>query len=421
MLKRIVTYAAGEAGVKSIGFLLLPLYSHLIRPEEYGILGFLNAFVAFLPFVFTLYYLYGYVRFSVEEDERTQVSTFLVMGAGLNIFFVISSIAVYLLLSQYYPVAWYYFMLSIMALATLYVFQVMQMYHRSKSQASQYVRYSIFYVLSGAVFNVTLLVGLDDNVLAMLLSGLVVNTIASFVAYRKLKSIFLWEQVSWELMKRVLHYTVLLVPGAVSLLLFSQTDKIMLAGTVPNSMLGVYTMAFVLGLSMSYLGSALFMSVQPLFYEFAKDGNYEKIEQNFRVFLLLLGAGLVLVMGVIKVAYLIISPSYAGGEHIAILIALAYTLMTTAQFFELHLTYIRQTSLVSAVYGVGGLCNVFLLYFMIGSAGIGGAALALLISAGIIACMMYVMAQKHYPISYRRRDIMGFGLFIFALAGVLVW
>jgi O-antigen/teichoic acid export membrane protein len=421
MLKRLITYAAGEAGVKSVGFLLLPLYSHLILPEEYGILGFLNAFVAFLPFIFTFYYLYGYIRFSLEEDDQTYISTFLMMGMGLNLFFILMSIAVYFLLSQYYFVEWYYFMLCVMALAALFVFQIMQMYHRSKNQATEYVKYSTLYVLFGSVCNVVLLIMLVDNVLAMLVSSLVVNMFASIMAYRKLRAHWRLDLVSLELIKRVLRYTVMLVPGAVSLLLFSQMDKIMLAGVVSNTTLGVYTMAFVLGLSMSYLGSALFMSVQPTFYELAKANRQDELEKNFRIYLLLLGGAVLLVMGVIKIAYFLIDLRYSGGEQIAMLVALAYSLMSAAQFFELHLTYIRRTSLVSLIYGIGGVLNIVLLYIMIRSDGIYGAAIALLLSAAIIVCSMYLMAQRHYRINYRSSDLMGFGLLIMLLTGVTLW
>ncbi|PTB85843.1 hypothetical protein C9925_02480, partial [cyanobacterium G8-9] len=92
MIKKLLTYSFGEMVVKGISFLALPLYSYLISPEEYGILGILSSLTSFLPFIFTLYYLYAYVRFSVDVEDEELLSTYFYMGLFLNIFYFISAI-----------------------------------------------------------------------------------------------------------------------------------------------------------------------------------------------------------------------------------------------------------------------------------------------------------------------------------------
>jgi len=388
---------------------MLPVYSHLITPDSYGILGVLNSLVAFLPFILTLYYLYGYVRFSINEQSEKLISTFIAMGFILNIFFVLASAGLYFALLQYhYSIELIYFLIAVCALASLFVFQILQMFHRSRQMAGRYIRFSVLYTILGTFFNLSFLVFLNDKVLAMLLSNLITNIIVSAIAFIVMKKMLRFKHISWKLSRQVLQYTIPLVPGAVALLLFSQADKLILFQYVSSSKLGIYTMAFTLGLSMSYLGNALFMSYQPMFYANAAENDSAKLKDGLKHNSFLLIAGLILVLILIKTAYLFISQQYVSGEPFAMVIAVAYSLMAYAQSLELHLTYIKHTSIVSLVYGMGGIINVLLLLWLVPFMGNIGAALSLLLSASIIAVLMYFLAQKYYYVPYDRGIIYGF-------------
>lgn len=406
MVKKLLTYITGEISIKAIGFLMIPLYSHLITPQEYGILGFLNALVAFLPFILTFYYLYGYVRFSLDNQPKEILSTFIAMGLGLNLFFMGASIGIYFTaLRHYYTIEWVYFVLAISASATLFAFQILQMHHRAQQMATQYLRLSLLYAIATALLNITFLVWFSDKVLALLLSGLLTNILASLIAIIILRNSLSLQHISWKLSRNILRYTIPLVPGAISLLLYSQADKLILFRYVSSAELGIYTMAFTLGLSMSYLGSALFMSYQPLFYTHAVEKTPDKSLEGFKKSLLMLLGGLILVLFIIKIAYLLIDNRYAEGEMYAMIIAIAYSMIAFAQLLELHLTYLQKTGMVSLVYTIGGILNIVLLYFLIQDFGGLGASLSLLISSSTMAFLMYFLGQKYYYLPYDRKSL----------------
>ncbi len=421
MIKKILIYVTGEMSIKAIGFLMLPVYSHLISPNEYGILGVLNAMVAFLPFIFTFYYLYGYVRFSVQKQSVEMVSTFVAMGFVLNLFFIVISIGLYYtILRFHYPTEFMYFLFAITATASLFIFQILQMYHRAAQMAERYLRFSLLYAVLTTLLNITLLLWLKDKISAILLSGVFANIIVSIVAFIFMKELIDIKQISWQLSKKVLAYTIPLVPGAIALLLYSQADKLILFQYVSAPELGIYTMAFTLGLSMSYIGSALFMSYQPMFYAHASDNSSEKLTEGLKHTVFLLLGGLILVLMMIKVAYLLINERYASGEPYAMIIALAYSLLAFTQLLELHLTYIQRTSIVSFVYSIGGIFNVVLLYFLVQKLGGFGASLSLLLSACSMAILMYFLAQKHYYLPYNRLIIYFYFFVIAVLFGGII-
>jgi O-antigen/teichoic acid export membrane protein len=419
MIKKILTYSVGEVLVKGISFLAVPLYSHLILPSEYGTLGFLNSLVSFLPFIFTFYYLYAFVRFSVEEEGETLLSTYFYMGLFLNIFYFLSAFTIYYFFVQRYQIALKYFSLSVLASSMIYLFQVLQMYYRSKGLARSYIKLSVFYSIVGLSLNFICLLLFKDNVLAMLVSSVITSLIVSVIAYVAIRKMIYWDKFDIKLVKKILYYSAPLVPGAIALLLFSQSDKIILLNYVTKDQLGVYTLAFTLGLSMSYIGSAFFMSYQPLFYEKVSYGYAEKIVDQFWKNIVFILSGLILSFLVIYFAYQFIDSRYLGGLRIALLIAVSYSMITFAQMMELHLTYTKKTAIVSLVYGVGGLVTVIFLMLLIPRLGIMGAAFSLLFGSVLISLLMFSAAQKFFYVPYNNMIVFLFYLIIFGFGWML--
>lgn len=419
MIKKLLTYSVGEVLVKGISFLAVPLYSHLILPHEYGILGFLNALVSFLPFIFTLYYLYAYVRFSVDTPDEVLLSTYFYMGIFLNLFYLSGALILYNVVIKYYDIAFKYFFLSILGSSLIFMFQILQMHYRSKGLAKNYIKNSIFYTLFGLSLNFIFLMLFNDNVLAMLLSSMLTALAVSLVAFWLLRTYISWTKYDIVLMKRILSYSTPLVPGAIALLLFSQSDKLILVGYATKEELGIYTFAFTLGLVMSYIGSAFFIGYQPIFYEKIASQEYDDIIQQFKKNVFLIICALLLSWVGIWVAYQFVDLKYRAGLPISLMIALAYGFVTFAQMMELHLTYKKKTGMVSLVYGIGGVVTVVFLYIFIPLFGVEGASYSLFLGAMIISSLMYIMAQRHLYVDYNKTILILLYL-IFCILGIVI-
>lgn len=421
MIKKILTYSFGEILVKGSAFLAIPLYSHLILPIEYGTLGFLNALVAFLPFIFTLYYLYAFVRFSVETEEKQLISTFFYLGIFLNIFYLISALIVYSVFIKYYDIALKYFILSILGSSLVFVFQILQLYYRSKGSSKSYIRISVSYSLVGLSLNFLFLLLLDDNVLAMLLSSMSTSIIATLFAYKILFHNIKWKLFDLSLVAKILKYSIPLVPGAVALLMFSQSDKIILVNYISKEELGIYTLAFTIGLSMAYIGSAFFMAYQPIFYDKLSKGLFDEIKNDYWKILIFLLLALLLSFLAIFIVYQFINIKYIEGFKLSLIIALAYCFVAFSQIMELHLTYMKRTSIVSLVYGFGGILTISTLFILIPLLGTKGAALSLFLSAFLISVFMYNIAQRYLFISYNKFYVVSFYLFTLSVGGFITW
>jgi len=179
-------------------------------------------------------------------------------------------------------------------------------------------------------------------------------------------------------------------------------------------------LAFTLGLSMSYIGSAFFMSYQPLFYEKISQNLSLEIEHQFWKNIAFILSALFLSFMVIYIAYYFVDSKYSGGLEYALIIALAYSFITFSQMMELHLTYIKKTLLVSLVYGVGGILTIVLLFMLIPLYGAKGASISLLISAFIISILMYLLAQKKMYLNYNKSALFGYYMVTLVVGGILL-
>jgi len=420
MIKKILTYSFGEMIVKGISFLALPFYSYLILPEEYGVLGFLSSLTSFLPFIFTLYYLYAYVRFSVDVEDEELLSTYFYMGLFLNMFYFVSAIILYFLLIKSYDIQLKYYILSIGSSASVYLFQVLQVYYRSKGKSSEYLKFSIVYALGALALNFIFLLYFKDNILAMLLSSLFISIVASLVAYRVLKEYVKWEFYNFKLVVEVLKYSIPLVPGAIGLLLFSQSDKLVLASYVSKEELGVYVMATTIGLAMGYLGRAFHMAYQPIFYGKISENKHDEIQEQFWKNMILIMLASVGVLFIVYVAYQFIDRKYTEEMYVSFIIALTYTFVTFSQMMELHLTYAKRNALVSYIYVFGGVLTLVLLWVFIPTYGTEGAAIILYFTAMLTSILMYIVSQKILYIPYRKSFVLMFYLFMFGLMYIFI-
>lgn len=399
MKKKLLTYITGDILVKGLSFLMLPIFSHLILPSEYGVLGLLSAIVAFMPTVLTLSYMNGFVRFSIETNEKTLISTFIFLGIILNIIYFVIALLLYKLVIYSYEISFNYYLLSIITSVIVFIFHILMVYFQSISDAKSYMKMSVLYGLLGIFLNFIFVTYMEDNILAMLLANFMntlVFTLASLIIiYPK----FFWDSISFSLGKEVLIYTAPLTLGAIGLLVFSQMDKLVLVEYINKTELGIYTVALSVSLAISYLGKALFMSYQPIFLQSANK-NDNLILKRYKGIVIFILASMFLTFFAIVIIYEVINPKYYSGIHVALVNTMAYTFIVFTRILELQLSYKKKSNIIALVYILGGILTVILLYLLIPIYGMIGASYSLYISGFIISILMYFSAQRYFFLSY---------------------
>src|SRR5262245_14111814 len=88
VVRQVVTYGTAEVALQIVNFLLLPLYTRVLTPSEYGALGVLLAWEAGLKIVFRWGLEGSFLRLFYDQkddrDRRTLAGTITIFLAIAN-------------------------------------------------------------------------------------------------------------------------------------------------------------------------------------------------------------------------------------------------------------------------------------------------------------------------------------------------
>src|SRR6185295_18223155 len=89
--KQFAIYGLGDLLNKAIAFLLLPVYTHYLRPQEYGVLEMLELTMYIVSLFLVLGIPYSIVRFYHEQADEERKK--LVVSSGLLASLILSFLA----------------------------------------------------------------------------------------------------------------------------------------------------------------------------------------------------------------------------------------------------------------------------------------------------------------------------------------
>ena len=84
LLTNILAFLCGNIGTKLISFIMVPLYTNILSPMEYGEIDFILSIVGVISPFIACGIQEAIMRFSLDKNSDTQ----LVLSIGLRVFFI---------------------------------------------------------------------------------------------------------------------------------------------------------------------------------------------------------------------------------------------------------------------------------------------------------------------------------------------
>ena len=221
--------------------------------------------------------------------------------------------------------------------------------------------------------------------------------------------------------KYTLAFSIPIVFHALSNLILSQSDRIMLQQMGSLSEVGVYSVIFTLVHMLNILMEAFNTAWVPFFYEDLKAERYGIVREKSKHYLSLFSS--------LVVGFLLVAPEilrlYAGSEYSDSSKALPF-LAIGAFFIYLYSFpvnykyYHGETKSIAIGTISAGVCNILLNYLMIPKMGIFGASLATMISYCLLWIFHYIGAVKlkncYFP--YNIKDFLPFIIIVSTVATI---
>jgi O-antigen/teichoic acid export membrane protein len=412
LTKDTALYGISTIVGRFLGFILVPFYTNVFSPEEFGIQSYIYAFLAFANIV----YIYGmdaaFMKYSTvnEKDKKSVFSTGYISVLLTTIVFSLILLGAHSWLIEKADLSGYgqifYYVLGILILdtATLIPFSAL----RLERKAARFAIIKILNIVINVSLNFVLILGFDYGIEAIFIS----NLIASAFSFLALSPNIL-ENLSWSIdypyLKKMLFFGLTYLPASVASMIVQVIDVPLIRELTNESTLGIYRANYKLGIFMMLFVAMFHYAWQPFFLTNAKEENAKKIFSKVLSLFLIFTSFMWVVLSLFidnlaGFEFLpgrsLIGQEYLSGTYIVPIILLAYI------FHGLYINFIagiyleEKTKYLPAITGLGAIVNIISNLLLVPILGILGGAISTLLSYFIMAIGIYLVSQRFYRINY---------------------
>jgi O-antigen/teichoic acid export membrane protein len=423
-------YSLTNFGLRALGFALLAVYSRFLSPREYGVVALAETVGVFVG-IFSGFGLESGSRrlyFQFDHDPNrlrcylNSVLRLAAVCAALTVFVafllgprVVPWLAPVLGVS-FFP----YVALAVVTAAAGQLFQCRINIYQCEGRVGAAVGFGALQSIVTSILTLCLVVWARRGAVGLLTGRMLGSLIALVIATAVSQSIL---RARWQVSDatETLRLSLpLLLHGLIGAGLIS-IDRFILKWFRPLSEVGLYSLAYSLGMVMPLFTSSLSKAWAPLFFSLQRSGE-EGREVAGRIFGDL-ALGLAAIASVCSlfvpgaVVWFVDRRYWAAGRVAPILLG-AFLCQSFTMLFQLSVVQTKRTPVVLAVSSVSLAINVSLNFVLIPRWGMFGAAYASLATYAAQLILMALAAQHLLPMPYERwRPSTALILF----AGVLAW
>ena len=425
-------YVFGHLFARLVTFLLLPLYTYRLAPEEYGVVSLIYAFIAFANIIFIHGMDVAYMRFQgmekIEGNKKTIFSTSFIwlllstLILGSLMYFLSQNLASITVGSKYTNII----QLSVGILFFDTLIALPKVLLRLENKAYHFIFLELIHVFIVLGLNVWWIGLLHLDIKYIFISNLIASGgVFLFVIPTIIKSIeFRFNTYRWnELFNFALPY----IPAGIANILNELIDRFMIKWLVDENAVGLYSASYRLGIFMLIIVVAFKFAWQPYYLKQADRKDASKLFARVGTYFLLVTSFLFLFFSFF-IKYLvqipigsnpIISPTYWASLSIVPVVLLAYIFLGVF-LVQLPGIYIKKKNVwIPALNGTAAIINIILNLILIPKYGYKSAAVATLVGYCVMVVLQYIVIKRFYPLTWEWGRV----LRIILITGVLflVW
>ncbi len=423
MLKRMMSnsaiYALGDVTVRLSGLLLIPLYTHYLTPEDYGILSTANTCTAILAVFMMLSLMAAFTRFYFDCDVETEKknlfsSVFYATVAWSLVLVVIMLLSGEKVLGSIITIAFYpYMQLAILIAYAGVIPQMLLSIFQVEEKAKSYALFTILSFLITAslvIYHVVFLKQGAQGSLEGTLTGLTLTSIAALIF---LKKHWLVLKFDISLVQSSLHYSLPLVPHLLLIWVMMGSDILILQHFRPMGEVGIYSLGYTLGFAFFVITGALAKAWSPIFYRHADSKQHQHhlsrvITSMLMLMLLIVTVSMIFLS---EAVHAITTQAFYGIAQVIPWVALSAIFHVVYISHVNILFYDKKNGLVAVISACAALFNVLLNIVFIPKYGMQAAAISTALAYLLQMSLVYFFARRLRKLDYRKKDILFVGLF----------
>ena len=411
LLRRSSIYLLSNVLNALIPFLLLPVLTRYLNPDEYGQIAMFQLLVTGLAALTGLNAVGAANRKFYDSSDKTSLALFNGVCIHILLFSTLCLGLISFLLSDEIsqwlniPTVWVYLAVVISSANFFIQLRLGQWQIREEpiSFGVMQVSQSIIIMILSLGLIVWLQQGASGRVNALLATTVIYAFLSLFILYRE--RLVLLFPLRKDFFKEALSFGVPLVPHVVGAFILSSVDRFVINQTLGVAEAGIYMLAVQLSLGMAVVFDAINKALVPWLFRTLTDKNPLQLQRVvkftylFFITVFALG-GLSFIVGPWVVTW-IAGDEYQRASTVIGWLCLGqafggmYLMVTNYLFYE------KRTGSLSMLTVLSGVVNILILLYLIPIKGIEGAAIAFTISMLIRFLGTWLLVIHYSPVSWR--------------------
>ncbi len=412
IIKNSSIYLGSSIINKMIPFLLLPIMTKYLSPEEYGIL---SIYLILISFYSAFIGMAIHTNISKNFFNTSKKDLSLLIG---NILIILSiTFSIYLILT-YFITLFFDNLFSIPSkwLLAIPFISVMMMINeinttilRNEQRAYMFGIFEIsntFIKMSLTIlFLVVFLLSWYSQILGTLIGSIVFFVIGIF--YMKKRG-YITIEFNQEKIKSILNISLPLIPHVLGGVIIAMSDRLFIEKMVSLEMVGIYSVGYMFGMIVMLFTDAFIKAWSPWFYKSLVNPTAEKKIKIVKYSYIYIISIFILAILISFVAKLImpyfVDEKFYGANEFILWIALGYAVFGVYQIFFPYLVHMSKTSFLAISTVTAAILNIVFNYILIKQFGTIGAAYATILSFTVSAGLVFWYQNKHFYMPWRLKS-----------------
>lgn len=406
--KGFAIYLGSSVINKAIPFLLLPILTKYLTPEEYGVLAIYQVMISFVMPLIGMNMQNNITRnfFSKSKEFVAQIIF------NMLVVLTIASIAITFIVSVYLyfggtnfsiPNRWIYALPVLAFMSMLNTFNLTIL--RNKKKALQFGVFEISKTAIDLSLTVLLVVvykySWEGRATGILISTIILGLISFFHIWKSEYILFKFDK---KQINEILRISLPLIPHAIGGVIMTVGDRIFIDQMVGTAEMGIYAVGYQFGMIMTLVTTAFNQTWTPWVYELlAKNKEENKIKIVKATYLTATGF-VILALVITAISYFLLplmtTEQYHGAFVYVIWVALGYAFYGMYTLVFPYGVHVGKTSFLGVTTLLAAIINIAGNYILIKINGPVGSAQATLISYVFMFASVWWYSNKLFPMPW---------------------
>ncbi len=426
LLSESAIYGLSSILPKLIGLVLIPFYTKVLIPADYGTMNLINAFLS-LVLVFSLFSMDNsatrwFYDSEVEEEQKKIISSWFWFHLSVTIvlsllLFLFADLIMGKFLriedqSLYYIAVAGFFMKSMPAV-TVNWFRMLRM-------PKQTVAYSLFHSLLEIGLTVYFVLSLKLGVYGIFLGALIGSTVKTLVGLFLMRKWIIPKLFRSSLIRHMFVFALPMIPTSIALWLYNTSSSFFIDYFHGKTDLGLFQIGLSLAGGIVILIYAFKMAFPPFAFSIYKQKHAKQLFSyvlHLYSFVCILSALLIALFSK-EILILFTVEAYYGAFVVAGILVFYNILYGYGTIVGLGSQIVKNNKPHASSIFLGSGITLALYFLLVPRFGKEGAAASMLLGSLIIPIYLYIKSQKSWPIPYKPQVTIY--MFLYALA-LFVW